>query len=191
MFAVEFGLGGSGPNAAEGLLQRESGLGAEFAGQLVCLIALPPLFAAPVQRDGNDDNFLFWDILQSWVLLPGFAEDRCEVPGEVESSLVFEGVNEMECGGFAFERSNGEFKVVSDSVAIGAVEFLVEIAIKWLTAFSAGWLMNTREFVEAGRTKGFTILKPRVAELAECRVDEIEESPDHREGVSGGGDLRR
>ena len=173
------------------MLQRESGLGAEFAGQLVCLIALPPLFAAPVQRNGNDDNFLFWDILQSWVLLPGFAEDRCEVPGEVESSLVFEGVNEMECGGFAFEWSNGEFKIVSDSVAIGAVEFLVEIAIKWLTAFSAGWLMNTREFVEAGRTKGFTILKPGVAELAECRVDVIEKSLDHGEGVSGEGDLRR
>ncbi len=29
--------------------------------------------------------------------------------------------------------------------------------------------MNTREFVEAGRTKGFTILKPGVAEFAECR----------------------
>ena len=64
LFAVEFGLGGSGPNAAEGLLQRESGLGTEFAGQLVCLIALPPLFAAPVQRDGNDDNFFFWDTVQ-------------------------------------------------------------------------------------------------------------------------------
>ena len=184
MFAVEFGLGGSGPNTAEGLLQRESGLGAEFSGQLVCLIALPPLFAAPVKRDGNDDNFFFWDVLQSWVLLPGFAEDRCEVPGEVESSLVFEGVNEMECGAFAFERSNGEFKVVSDSLAIGAVEFLVEIAVKGLAAFLAEWLMNTREFVEAGRAKGFTILKPGIAELAECRVDVIEESRDHEEGVS-------
>lgn len=171
------------------MLQRESGLGAEFAGQFVCLIALPPLFAAPVQRDGNDDNFFSWKVLQSWVLLPGFTQDRCEVPGEVESSLVFEGVNEMECGAFAFERSNGEFKVVSDSVAIGAVEFLVEIAFKGLAAFSAEWLMNTREFVEAWRAKGFAVLQPGVAELAECRVDVIEESPDHGEGVSVGGDL--
>jgi len=97
----------------------------------------------------------------------------------------------MECGVFAFERSNGEFKIVSDSVAIGAVEFLVEIAVKGLAAFSAEWLMNTWEFIEAGRAKGFTILEPGVAKLAECRVDVIEESPDHGEGVSGGGDLRR
>ena len=90
LFAIEFGLRGSGPNTAKGLGKSQVTLSAKFAGEFVSLVTLPPLFAPPMEGDRNDGDLLPGNGLEPGILLPGFTENGREVPGEVEPSLILQ-----------------------------------------------------------------------------------------------------
>ncbi len=119
----------------------------EFPGELISLIALPPLLTPPVQRNRDQDGIAI--VLKSFVFLEGLLHETSEVASQKKLAAVFDSVDKMKGGFQSLEGCSGEVEIMGKPKTVLTTEFLVKTAVKDFTAVPAKGGFNAGELIRA------------------------------------------
>lgn len=149
--SVEFGLGLGAAFANEAGGQSEAAGFRELAGQLVGLVAVPPLLTSPMKGNGHQKRG--GQCLEAFILKKGFVKEGGEGAGQEEMALVFEAMDEVERRSEALQRGAGEIEVVAEALAVLAFEVLVEGSVEGFAAVGAKGRSEPGKLLATGQTE--------------------------------------
>lgn len=164
----EENLLGGGADAPEGIFDREAGEAGEGAGHFVGLVEPAPLFAFPVERDGDEDPVI---LLGEAGVAERFGRQGGEIPVKVDAPPVLERVDQF-AGPVAGEKGGAgkiEGKVALPTVR--ADEGIGEFAIEWETALLTEGGRHPREGPVTGGAEVTAAVEWGPAEVAGGRVE--------------------